>query len=177
MIDKFVDTYNNYIKSKNKYFNKIDLNHDTIKKKSSNNNLIIIQSLIENYIVSEGSLFPEFMLFDELLQNSEHEDWIAFAEFYGHDMYYTYSIKTGKVFLVETNTNFIRYNCGSSQEKFLEAMTIVLEIETLRFNNNCKEIDDSILLEKYNECVKIAEVEKDNFFYTMLLGVDTEMLN
>ncbi|WP_299254012.1 hypothetical protein [uncultured Aquimarina sp.] len=175
MTNKFIDTYNDYILSKKNFFvnekgfnaNKFNL---IVKKKNTREFDFKLFDIVENHILDEGSAFSDLLFFEDLQQNSENSKWVAFAEYYGRDWYYTLDLESKKVFLIDVNTNFLQFSCATSEDNFLNAMQEVLKLESIRFNSP-ELINEDILNDFYTNCIKLSGLSGDNIFYKIILGV------
>ena len=176
MIKKFIDNYNNYIKSKANYFLKQkEFNEDAykliVKNSQTDSHDFALLNIVENYSFDEPSLMSDLLFFEELKQNSENENWVAFAEYYGRDWYYTIDTKKGNVFLVDINTNFLQFHCARDEASFINAISVVLELEILRYKNGLQPLKSALGDEYLQKCIEVAHIEGNSLFYRIILGV------
>lgn len=113
--------------------------------------------------------FDPFTILDEPLTNDLNKDWVAFAEYLGYEWYYALDKKTGKIILIDLDSNDLDLYCAENFNSFILAMSLVLEFEALAMSKQEKN-RDKIIKSFFEKCVETAggNVYKD--FYCQILG-------
>lgn len=169
-IDKFIETYNDNIKSYNLEYN---CNFNLILKKS---NLVLIyySNLLEYlfffYTFNNSNLCSFLYFFDNILENNINKNWLAFAEYSDYGFYYVFNKETNEVSCVFKENNIEEFYCAKDLTSFFLLMTKYIKVEIF-LRSEKKPQDQNYFRKIYEECLEIAGGKRYSEFLKYLIGI------